>query len=66
MNAAAPDIRGQLVVWQSSHRNCGRCGPFPDAKVHVWAVWRCPCGSKFYVPEEQVNLGERAVGESRP
>lgn len=52
--------------WRKTHLNHGHCGPFFDAKVHVWDVWRCPCGSRFYGEKETVASIGVFLGETRP
>lgn len=55
-----------LGGWRGLHRDHGRCGPYPDARVADWDVHRCPCGSRFYAAAEDKHLGDGARGEPRP
>lgn len=60
----AAQVAWSLRVWKQAHANCGRgCGPYADARVHMWQVHRCSCGAKLYVPEEQIPRGDDALGE---
>lgn len=65
MSATKPEVVGPLAWWHGKHRDHGRCGPFPDTSMHTWNVWRCPCGSRFYVDKDGAGKAMN-IGESRP
>jgi hypothetical protein len=55
-----------LSTFRAIHRDHGLGrGAYFDAKIHVWYVYRCPCGGKLFVPEDQCGRGEASLGEVR-
>lgn len=44
-----------LSAWWAKHADHGRCGPWPDAKLHIYHTWRCPCGEKWQCTDEEIK-----------
>lgn len=53
-----------LGTWQDKHVSHGR-GTYFEVKIGAYFIYRCSCGSCFFVPETEHERGRAAAGQEK-